>query len=107
MQNTKFLLKLSLHKSEEMIYFSQLDLIHILERALRRTHLPLYYTQGFNPRVKISFLSGLKLGLQGSIDTTFYFAEQISHEKLKTELQPQLPKGLKIGTVAKCNSPKC
>ncbi|MCQ9205117.1 MAG: TIGR03936 family radical SAM-associated protein [Omnitrophica bacterium] len=96
MQNTRFLLKLGLYKSGEMIYFSQLDLIHILARALRRTNLPLYYTQGFNPRVKISFSSGLKLGTQGRVDTTFYFTEQISHEKLKTELQPQLPEGLEI-----------
>ena len=77
MQTTKNPLKATLHKSGEMIYFSQIDLIHILERALRRTNLPLYFTQGFRPHVKISLLTGLKLGVEGSIDAVFYFSRDI------------------------------
>ncbi len=96
MQIDKFPLELVLEKSGEMIYFSQLDLIHLLERALRRTDLPLYFTQGFNPRVKISFNSGLKLGVEGTIETVFYFTEKISIFCLKETLQLQLPEGLKI-----------
>ncbi|MCF7907638.1 MAG: TIGR03936 family radical SAM-associated protein [Candidatus Omnitrophica bacterium] len=96
MINKKFPLEVILEKSQEMIYFSQLDLIHLLERALRRTRLPLYFTQGFSPRVKISFKSGLKLGLAGRITTIFYFTEDIPFVVLKENLQPQLPQGLVI-----------
>ena len=79
-----------------MVYFSQLDIMHLLERAMRRAGLPLYYTQGFNPHVKISFHSALKLGQAGQIEATLYFSKEVSLERLKEALGPQLPKGLKL-----------
>lgn len=94
MQSVKFPLVITLEKSGEMIYFSQLDLTHVLERALRRTQLPLYYTQGFNPRAKISFLSGLKLGVEGQLSVRLYFSQPITLRQLCQELRPQLPQGL-------------
>lgn len=96
MQNIKYPLKITLAKTGDMIYFSQLDLIHLLERALRRTELPLYYTQGFNPRVKISFRNGLKLGVEGELDVEFYFTSKVTYPVLEEKLKPQLPKGLSI-----------
>ena len=101
MQTIKYPLTIVLQKSESMIYFSQLDLAHILERALRRTDLPLYFTQGFNPHVKISFRKALKLGTEGTIEATFYFAEEISERKLTDSLTPQLPSGLTVLAVSK------
>ncbi len=96
MQIVKFPIKVGIRKQGEMIYFSQLDIVHILERALRRSSLPLYYTRGFNPHVKISFANGLKLGLEGIINTTFYFTQEISPDLLRQCLQPQLPSGLSL-----------
>ncbi len=92
----KYHLKVKFKKYKDMIYFSQLDLIHMLERALRRTNLPLYFTQGFNPHVKISFLNGLKVGKEGVIDAILYFSEQISIKKFRKELSLQLPEGVEI-----------
>jgi len=96
MNINKYPLNIIIYKTEEMIYFSQLDVFHILERALRRSELPLYYTQGFNSKVKISFEKALKLGIKGRIKTTFYFTEKISFAQLKAKLSSQLPKGLKL-----------
>lgn len=96
MQVVKFPIRLRLYKRGEMIYFSQLDVMHILERSLRRAQLPLYFTQGFNPRVKISFSKALKLGEEGQIEVTFYFAEEITRDELIEKLIPQLPSGLEI-----------
>jgi len=96
MQNEKFAIKIILYKKGEMVYFSQLDLGKILERALRRTGLPLYYTQGFSPHVKISFKNALKLGVEGKEETTLYFTEVITAQFLQEKLLPQLPQGLEI-----------
>ena len=96
MNITKYPLEITLYKNKEMIYYSQQDIFHVLERALRRSRLPLYFTQGFNPRVKISFLDGLKLGIEGEIKTIFYFTENISFNKLKEYLEPQFPDGITI-----------
>jgi radical SAM-linked protein len=96
MQPIKYPLKVIFRKSKNMIYFSQLDLVKVLERALRRTTLPLYFTQGFNPHVKLSFNKALKLGIEGEIEVTLYFSRKISLSLLQTELSPQLPSGLEI-----------
>jgi radical SAM-linked protein len=100
MQTKKIPIVIKLEKSGEMIFFSQLDLIHVLERALRRTTLPLYYTQGFNPHVKISFLSGLKLGVEGEISVRLYFKETIEAEEVREHLSINLPEGLTIKEIA-------
>ena len=99
MNVAKYPISLTFRKKDEMINFSQLDILHLLERALRRSILPLYFTQGFNPHVKISFLSGLKVGEEGTIDTVFYFNERITAEALRRALSPQLPQGLEISQI--------
>ena len=96
MEDIKFAVKIRFYKGGEMRYFSALDLARIFERALRRSSLPLYFTKGFNPRVKMSFGNALKLGVEGEIEVTFYFTKRISIDKLGEELSPQLPEGLKM-----------
>jgi len=92
----RFPLKLTLYKRGEMIYFSQIDIMHLLERALRRMRLPLIFTQGFNPHVKMSFGPALKLGREGKVELTLYFTQKICAHKVKEDLQTQLPPGLDI-----------
>lgn len=99
MDNIKYKLKLKIRKAGQMRYFSQLDLQKVFERALRRADLPLYFTQGFNPRVRMSFGRALKLGLEGEIDVSFYFTEDIEPGYLKERLSLQLPQGLEIISV--------
>lgn len=96
MQNEKFLVKLTLEKKEDMIYFSQMDISSILTRALRRAELPVYYTQGFNPRIKMSFGKALKLGVPGKEEVTLYFIKSTTPKELCEKLSPQLPQGLSI-----------
>ena len=94
MEDVKFPLKARFYKGNDMRYFSALDLVRVFERALRRTSLPLYFTKGFSPRVKMSFSRALKLGVEGEIEVTFYFTREISADELKGKLSSQLPDGL-------------
>ena len=96
MDNQKYALKVVVKKSGEMIFFSQLDLSLVFERALRRAELPLYFTQGFRPHTKLSFSRALKLGVEGEEEVTFYFTEKITCQVLLEKLAPQLPIGLTI-----------
>jgi len=100
MNEIKYRIKIILHKSNEMIYFSQLDIMRILERALRRSTLPVYYTSGFNPRVKMSFGRAMKIGQEADEEVTFYFIERIAKEELQIELSAQLPFGLTIQAIS-------
>jgi len=101
MDEVKFPLKLTLYKKGDMIYYSQLDLFHLLEKALRRAKLRLYFTKGFNPHVKISFPYALKLGIEGKIEAILYFTEEVSLSKIKKSLGAELPQGLEIRNIEK------
>ena len=96
MNTGRFPLKIRLYKSGEMVYFSQLDIARLMGRALRRTGLPVYYTGGFNPRVKMSFSNALKLGIEGEMEITLYFTAEVRRFSLTGALQKELPEGLKI-----------
>jgi len=92
----KYPVKTTFKKEGAMIHYSQADMATVLERALRRSKLPVYFTQGFNPRIKISFYGGLKLGIEGNLEVTFYFSEPTTFEQLHKQLSPQLPEGLRV-----------
>lgn len=96
MELKKYSLLFVLIRSGEMAFFSQTDLMYLLERALRRTSLPLYITQGFRPHVKMSFGQALKVGVEGKMNVTFYFFEDISPNIVQQQLRVQLPEGLSI-----------
>lgn len=100
MNEIKYPVKIILHKSDDMIYFSQLDIMRILERALRRTALPVYYTSGFNPHVKMSFGRAMKIGQVANEEVTFYFIERIAKGELRAQLSAQLPFGLTIQAIS-------
>lgn len=55
-------IRFSFSKTRAMQFTSHLDLMRTWERALRRAELPLSYSQGFNPRPKITFAAPLPLG---------------------------------------------
>lgn len=46
-------------------YISHLDLTHCMARALKLSGLPVWYTQGFNPRIYMTFAMPLSLGASG------------------------------------------
>lgn len=77
-------------------FLSHLDLARLFERVFRRAHVPIIYSQGFNPRPKISFGQPLALGVQSKAE---FFDVEISarfNKDLKRLLNPLLPDGLKI-----------
>jgi radical SAM-linked protein len=92
----RFKVKVTFHKTGEMIYISQLDVNRLLIRALRRAHLPIYYTQGHNPHVKVSYENALKLGIEGTITVTVHLNEEVAPEQLSQRLGDQLPTSFKI-----------
>ncbi len=49
-------------KTDMARFFSHLDLQRTLERVIRRAGLPIAFTQGFNPHMKISYASALATG---------------------------------------------
>jgi len=87
-------------KTGLMIYISQLDLLRVFQRALRRAQLPFVLTKGFNPHPKISFKRALKLGVESyDEEATFYLETPMEPELFRQKIQAQLPEGIKILSV--------
>jgi len=49
----------------ELRFLGNLDMMHLMERALRRASIPFALSQGFNPHVKLSMGTVLPVGLWG------------------------------------------
>ena len=52
-------------KGEPIRCIGHLDLMRTMQRALRRSHLPIRYSNGFNPHIRLSFAAPLSVGIIG------------------------------------------
>lgn len=52
-------------KTGAVKYISHLDLTRCMARAIKLSGLPVWYTQGFNPRIYMTFAMPLSLGVSG------------------------------------------
>jgi radical SAM-linked protein len=91
----KLLVKFS--KFEDMKFISHLDLMRLFERALRRAHIPISYTQGFNPHPRLSFAAPLALGAESFGDyLEMEVDERINAKNFVDDLNSVLPRGIQI-----------
>jgi radical SAM-linked protein len=99
-QSPKYRLRLTFAKNRHIKYISHLDLALAWERALRRAQIPLAYSQGFNPRPKMQFASGLPLGTTGAAEIVdIIIDEPLSPVEAARRIGPALPKGIKLHSV--------
>ncbi len=52
-------------KSPRLRHIGHLDLMRAMQRALRRSGLPIAFSQGFNPHVLLNFAAPLSVGMPG------------------------------------------
>jgi radical SAM-linked protein len=81
-------------KKEAMRFTGNLDLHRTLERIMRRANLPLTYSQGFNPRPKITLASALPLGYTSEYELVdFWLKEDRTIEDMRNALEKSAPPG--------------
>ena len=93
-------IRMFFEKKEPAIYVSHLDLMRCFERCIRRAGIPLWYTEGFNPRPFLTFALPLSLGITGlneSVDLKLI--EDMPLDEVKERINVCLPTGLKITSV--------
>ncbi len=94
--------KMTYTKGKEIRFISHLDLMRAISRAIRRANLPIAYSQGFNPRMKMSFGQALKVGQSSeSEEAKLTFEQDISPDEVKERLNEVLPRGLRVLTASK------
>lgn len=83
-------------KGEEVKYVGHLDSMRTFVRCIKRTCIPIKYSNGFNPRVQISFALPLGVGVTSESE---YFDLEIEKKMNETlligELNSVLPTGFR------------
>ena len=59
---------LQFQKGDIVRHLGLLDLQRTMQRALRRSGLPIAYSNGFNPHIVMSFASALSSGIPGDAE---------------------------------------
>jgi len=84
-------------RSRSLAYLSHLDLMRLFTRALRRSELPLAYSEGFNPHPRLNLALPLPLGVTASNEPgEVSFNENVPPARLLKLLGEQLPEGLQL-----------
>ena len=78
-------------------YISHLDLNRCMQRAFKRSGLPIWYTEGFNPHIYINFALPLSLGYESSVEIMdFNITEEVPFEEIVEKLNNAMPEGLSV-----------
>lgn len=82
-------------------YISHLDLNRCMLRIFRRSRLPIWYTEGFNPHPYYSFALALSLGFESRCEILdFNLNEEMSFDEVRDKLNAVMPEGMRIISVA-------
>ena len=85
-------------KDDQCRYISHLDLNRVMIRAIQKSRLPVWHTEGFNVHPYITFALPLSLGFRGereSMDMRI-LDDNLKLDVIKDELNKCLPNGLSV-----------
>ncbi len=90
-------LYLSFSREKPLRFLSHLDMMRLWERALRRSDLPLRYSQGYHPRPRLSMAAPLTVGMTAEAEwMELELASSVALEEVCERLPAQLPAGLAL-----------
>lgn len=89
--------RLHFHKTGDIRYIGHLDLHRSLERTLRRANLPLDYSKGFNPRVKLNLSTALPLGCSSTAELAdFWLQSELQQKTIFNAIMTSAPPGISV-----------
>ncbi len=84
-------------KKDECKYISHLDLNRCILRALHKSRIPIWHTEGFNVHPYATFPLPLSLGFEGERECMdIRLIDEISFSEIKERLNSSLPSGIRI-----------
>lgn len=93
-------LRIQFYKIGMIKFISHLDTIRLFSRAMKRAKIPILWSEGYNPHMKMSIAVPLSLGVESDVETMdIEVAEDYNWKKLKDNLNEVLPKGIQITRV--------
>lgn len=90
-------IRLVFEKQDRARFISHLDLLRCMQRSFKRARVPIWYSQGYNPRSYIMFPLALSLGISSRCEIMdITLTEKMDCEELKSRMNAILPEGMKI-----------
>ncbi len=87
-------------KGNSLRFTGHLDMQRIWERTLRRSGLPVRYTQGYHPRARLNLASALPLGFISEDELLdFWMDEPRALDEIQSRLAASAPPGLAIRSI--------
>lgn len=79
-------------KKERLRHVGHLDLMRAMQRALRRSGVPIAFSKGFNPHLLLTFAAPLSVGMAGRREIMEVpLSADMDEEEFKTRLRAALP----------------
>ena len=89
--------RVTYHKREDLRFIGHLDMQRLWERLLRRSGLPIRYSQGYHPRARLNLASALPLGFTSKAEMLdFWMNDYWAIEEIYDRLTVSAPPGLTI-----------
>ncbi len=97
MRENIFPVRMRFSKIERARYISHLDLMRCFQRAVCRANLPVAYSNGFHPRMQLSFATTLSLGYSSTAEIMqLDFTQPLDYTEVQSRLNAVLPQGIQI-----------
>jgi radical SAM-linked protein len=95
----RYKLRLRLHKTGNARYVSHLEFMTVLQRAIKRSQMPLRFSLGFHPHPCLSFPDALPTGVQShaeivDIELFLPYSAELALEQISAEL----PEGFAVAS---------
>ena len=91
-----------IRKGKEISVLSHLDYVDLYARALLRSKLPIAYSEGFNPHIKMSFATALAVGVTSDAEyMDFQLKQDLPVAEVFERLNQQLPQGAEVTRLKK------
>ena len=84
-------------KRDRAKYISHLDMTRLFQRAVRRSGITMWYTEGFHPHLYMTFALPLSLGIESDYECVdMKLVDNISLEGVKERLNFALPASIRV-----------
>lgn len=98
----KFKFIFTFKKTGLLVFISHLDLMRLLERAFVRSSLPVSYSEGFNPHMRLSLPFPLPVGVVGKKEYgEIYLTAPIHTEQFVPAVNEYLPTDIQLLSVTR------
>jgi len=96
-ENKKYKYLFNFCKKDLLVFISHLDLMRLFVRTFQRSGLPVLYSQGFNPHMKISLPFPLSIGITGEMEWgEVYLTQKINELEMIEKINDVLPADIQI-----------